>query len=211
MKCVGNSNGAGCNICVRKSIRCEYSVKKKPGPKCRKREDEEGDDEAIRSPIPSSSIIHNGGQAHILTSPSRGAAAAAAAAVAAAAAAAARPQSAYALHRGGRSASFEAEHGGEYGGGAAVGGGGSRSLVSSPSSEHLLTPSKKARPTHDKGTRAARRHVEEEKRQPFVQQQPQLLQPVAPIVSPWRWNQSDDSLRTTLFNGRGVRREGQET
>lgn len=166
---MGNTHGAGCNICVRKGIKCEYSVKKKPGPKSRKREDEDGvgavgpvgvvDDDPAMNPFSSCSVGLNGTGAQSL-SPNHGGGAAAV-----------RPQGCFPLRAGsGRSGSFDTEDGGEFGGGS--GGGG---VPGSPSSRHLLTPSKKAKPTHDKGTRAARRQAEED------EEKQQLLLPVRVI------------------------------
>lgn len=217
---MGNTNGAGCNICVRKGIKCEYSVKKKPGPKSRKREDEEGFEEhassastgqlpgphAARSPSPSLGITKTGGGVTAIPS-------------------VAMPQVSFVPGSGSQGrgvgrvgGSFEAKGETEYHAGRSStdgsgrsgviigggGGGGATPLGSSPSSRHLLTPSKKARPSHtaavtppmagrqisdDDGVQLRMRMLGQQQNQQHQLQQ--LPQPLADVATRWRWGGVD--------------------
>lgn len=194
VKCTGNTSGAGCTICVRKGIKCEYSVKKKPGPKCRKREDEEGgSDEAGVIPATALGMIGTPGQS--LSPTHRGAGAGGPAVTV-------TPNEVMQrfsfLNGAGRSGSFDTA---DSGGSGEYCGNDFPTLKSSPSSQHLLTPSKKAKPTHDKGTRAARRQEEEEHKQQQLllhnQMQQQQQQPA--VASPWRWDVGEVSGGTGVY------------
>lgn len=228
MKCIGNVDGIGCKMCLRKGVRCEYSAKKKPGPKCRKREDSiipaglgsvNAPPTAVTPPIPLNTSVFDlpGTGARSGLSPSPNSASDGRRSVIMKPFTAAGPTAmrgyivsngvvtaaAAAVHT--RSQSFDAEEDGGvgyHGGGGSGGTAGTpvrHSMTSSCSSQHLLTPSKKARPTHDAGVRTVpstvRTHSEEfGDRQQHQQEQEQRS---ASSMSQWLWDPS--AVRSLLF------------
>ena len=124
VKCPGDQGGKGCLFCQKKGVRCKYSVKQKPGPKCRKR--------AQQDLVPAMEVTEAPNDA---STPQR------------------QQQHSLAIGVAGSKDGFDAGDGDEFGGGVG-GKSGSPLTESSSHSIPLLRPSKKPKTTHDGGYRS---------------------------------------------------------
>ena len=142
VKCPGDQDGKGCRLCLKKGVRCHYSVKQKPGPKSKKREVQNLGLATKGTEAPNNSSTPQRQEQHPLVTKVAGS------------------------KRG-----LDAGDGDDYAGGLG-GESGSPLMASSSPSIRSLRPSKKPKRTHDEGYRSARQQAQGEHKRKNVPLQP---------------------------------------
>ena len=142
VKCPGDQDGKGCLFCQKKGVRCNYSVKQKPGPKCKKRKVQDLGPATEVTEAPNNSSTPQRQQQHPFMTGVAGS-------------------------KGG----LDAGDGDGYAGGVG-GKSESPLMASSAPSIPFLRPSKKLKTNHDKGYRSARQQAEGEHKRKNIALQP---------------------------------------
>ena len=130
VKCPGDQDGKGCLFCQKKGVRCNYSVKQKPGPKSKERKVQDLGPATEVTEAPDCSSTPQRQQQHPFVTGVAGS-------------------------KGG----LDASDGDGYAGGV-DGESGSPPMASSPPSIPFLRPSKKLKTNHDEGYRSGRQQAE---------------------------------------------------